>query len=90
MKVITIRLCFEGWWEEINYNIGVKQGSLFSTTLFGIHIDMLEDYLEEYDFVGLNIIGIVIILLLYIDDIVLMARTTYDLRKKLESSRNFL
>jgi hypothetical protein len=31
----------EGWSEEINYNIGVKQGCPLSLALFGIYIDKI-------------------------------------------------
>jgi hypothetical protein len=45
-----------------------------SPTLFGIYIDKLEEYLEKEGCVGPTLTGIVINLLLYADDIVLMAR----------------
>jgi hypothetical protein len=59
----------EGWLKEINYNIRVKKGCPLSPTPFGIYIDKLEYYLEVVGFVGPNIASIVIILLLYVDDI---------------------
>ena len=65
----------EGWSEEINYNIGFKQGCPLSSTLFGIYIDKLEDLWEETGCVIPTLIGIVINLLLYADDIILMARS---------------
>jgi hypothetical protein len=43
-----------------------------SLTLFGIYIDKLESCLEEAHCIFLTIAGIVIILLLYDDDIVFM------------------
>jgi hypothetical protein len=75
LRVVVVRLYenviskfrnTEGWSEEINCNIGVKQGCPLSPTLFGIYIDKLEDCLEEVGCVGLTLIGIVIILLLYV------------------------
>ena len=62
----------EGWTMDINCNIGVKQGCHLSPTLFGIYIDKLERCLEEAGCAGTILDGIVIILLLYVDDIILM------------------
>jgi hypothetical protein len=59
----------EGWSEEIKRNIGVNQGCLLPPTFFGIYIDKLEDFLEAAGCVGPNIASIVVILLLYADDI---------------------
>ena len=78
----------KGWSKEINCNIGVKQGCPFSPTLFGIYIDKLEECLEKAGCVGPTLTGIVINLILYADDIVLMARSPHDLENQ-ESSRIF-
>jgi hypothetical protein len=75
--------------EENNYSIGVKQGSPLSPTLFGIYIDKLEDCLENSSCVGLTLASIVIILLLYVDDIVLMAQSPYDPSKQLITLKDF-
>jgi hypothetical protein len=80
----------EGWSEEINCNIGVKQGCPLSPTLFGIYIDKLEDCLEEAGCVDPTLTGIVIILLLYIDDIVLMVRSPHDLGQETKNPQGFL
>ena len=72
----------EGWKIDLNCNIGVKQGFPLSPTLFSIYIHKLEKCLEEADCVGTILAGIVIILLLYADDIALMARCPFDLDKK--------
>ena len=79
----------EGWSKEINYNIGVKQGCPLSPTLFGIYIDKLEECLEKAGCVSPTLIGILINLLLYADDIVLMARSPHDLENQLRIIKDF-
>jgi hypothetical protein len=54
-----------------------------SPTIFGIYIDELEDCLEEAGHVSPTLTGIVIVLLIYVDDIFLMARSPYDLDNQL-------
>jgi hypothetical protein len=70
----------EGWSKEINYNIRVKQGCPLSPTLFGIYIDKLEECLEKVGCVSPTLTSIVINILLYADDIVLMARSPMILK----------
>ena len=72
----------EGWSEYIKCNIGVKQGFPLSPTLFGIYIDMLKGCLEEAGCAAF-LARIVVILLLYADDIVPLASCPFDLDKKL-------
>jgi hypothetical protein len=81
-KVIAKFRSTEGWREEINCHIGVKEGSPLSHALFGICIDKLEDSLEAAGCVGQTLASI-IILLLYANDIVLMARNPCDLSRQL-------
>ena len=52
-------------------------------TLFGIYIDKLEDCLEKTCCVGPTLTSIVINLLLYANDIVLMARSPHDLENQI-------
>ena len=60
-----------------------------SPTLFGIYIDKLEDCLEKTSFVSPTLTGIVINLLLYVDDIVLMERSSRDLENQLRILKDF-
>ena len=73
----------------INCNIGVKQGCPLSPTPFGIYIDKLEDFLENVGFVIPTLTGIVINILLYVDDILLMARSLHDLENQLRILKDF-
>jgi len=79
----------EGWLNDIKCNIGVKQGCLLSPTLLAIYIDKLEGCLEEAGCSGTILARIVIILLLYANDIVLLARCPSDLDKQLILLKDF-
>ena len=68
---------------DINCKIGIKQCYPLSPIIFGIYIDKLERCLEGAGFIGTILAGIVIILLLYVDDIVLMARHPSNLDNQL-------
>ena len=60
-----------------------------SPTLFSIYIHKLEKCLEEAGCACTILVGIVIILLLYVDYIVLMARCPSDLDKQLRILKDF-
>jgi len=79
----------EGWSKYIKCNIGVKQGCPLSPTLSGIYINKLEGYLEEAGCDGTIFAGIVIILLLYADNTILLARCPSDLDKQLRLLKYF-
>jgi hypothetical protein len=79
----------ECWSKEINYNIRVKQGCPLSPTLFVIYIDKLEDCLEKAGCVEPTLTSILINILLYADDIALMARSPHDLENQLRILKDF-
>jgi len=79
----------EGWSKDIKCNIGVKQGFPLSPTIFGFYIDKLEGCLEEAGSAGTILVGIVIILILYANDSVLLARCPFILDKKLRILKDF-
>jgi hypothetical protein len=78
-NIVSIFWNTKGCSEEINYNLGVNQGCPLSPTLFGIYIDKLQEWLEEVSCDDPTLIGIVIIILPYADDIVLIVRTPHNL-----------
>ena len=69
----------------MNCYIGVKQGCPPSPIYFGIYTYKLEHCLEVACCEGSILVGIVIIVL-YVDDIILVARSLYDLDKQLNNS----
>jgi len=98
LRAVTIRLyenviaklkCNEGWSKDIKCNIRVKQVFPLSPTLFGIYIDKLEGCLEEAGCASTILVGIVIIFLLYADNIVLLSRCPSNLDKQLILLKDF-
>ena len=65
-----------GMLECFSSDIGVKQGCSLSPTLFGLYIDKLEEWLNTANGEGIQLAEYVIRLLLYADDLILIAKTT--------------
>jgi hypothetical protein len=91
LRVVAVRLYentiakfrnTKGSSEEINCNIGIKQGCPLSPTIFGIYIDKLEYCLKDAGCVIPTLTSIVIIILLYSHDIFLVVKSPSDLSKK--------
>ena len=70
-------------------NIGVKQGCPLSPTLFGFYIDKLEKWLNMASGEGVQLANYVIRLLLYENDLIIITKTTNDLRKHLKELECF-
>ena len=73
----------KGYSKDIKCNIGVKQWFPLSPTLFGIYIDKLEQCLEFVGCKGIELASFLITLILYADDIVLLAKCHDYLDKQL-------
>ncbi|RYA57257.1 hypothetical protein DD598_31200 [Enterobacter cloacae complex sp. 2DZ2F16B1] len=73
--------------------IGVKQGCPLSPTLFGLLIDELEymvlDFMQQEGIEEVKIGNAVIMLLLYADDVVLLAHTLEDAQKLMSVLERF-
>ena len=70
-------------------NIGVRQGVCLSLFLFSMCVNDLEDELKINGVHGIVIDLIQLFLLLYADDIILMATTASDLQKALDILDNY-
>ena len=80
-KIITS----DGISESFRSDIGVKQGCPLSPTLFGLYIDKLEEWLNLEGEDGVLMGKYVIRLLLYADDLILIAKSTLGLQEHLIS-----
>ena len=72
----------------INSNQGLRQGCNMSPFLFAIVMEELIARIKELD-IGIKIDGLRLCILLYADDIILIAESEEDLRKALICTRNF-
>ena len=70
----------EGLSEEFDSNIGVKQGCPLSPTLFGLYIDKLEEWINKTNGEEVQLTHFVIRLLLYADDLIILAKTAKGLK----------
>jgi hypothetical protein len=90
-KNINIRVRLNGQLgDSFSSLLGVKQGDPLSPLLFGLFIDRLESYLtSEHPHIGVILNESLLNLLLYADDLVLMAETSEDLQTLLNSLSTF-
>lgn len=82
-KIRTLAHIFESF----KIDIGVKQGCLLSPTLFGLYIDKIELNLQGGD--DAHLVEFVIRLLLYADDLILIAKSALGLQEHLLSLKQF-
>ena len=70
--------------------MGVKQGCPLSPTLFGLYVDGLEKHLlATADIDALTLMGVMVPLLLYADDLILMSESASGLQKQLDALASF-
>ena len=69
---------------------GVQQGCPLSATLFGLYVDLLEKHLlETADIDAPDLMGVMVPLLLYADDLILMSKSASGLQKQLDALASF-
>ena len=68
--------------------MGVKQGCPLIPTLFGLYVDGM-DMLETADIDAPTLMGVIVPLLLYADDLVLMSESASGLQKQLDALASF-
>ena len=92
-KVVCRVRMQEGFSEFFSSTIGVKQGCPLSPTLFGLLIDELEkmvlDSMQDEGIKKVLIGNVVIMLLLYADDVVLLAHEVKDAQRLMQVLEKF-
>jgi len=78
-----------GFTDLINILKGVLQGESLSPTLFTMYLEEIVKILKESKVDGINLLLIEIIILLYADDIILMATNQLDLQKQINILKEF-
>ena len=83
----------QGFSKSFVSNMGVKQGCPLSPTLFGIYIDELEELITEItkqEGIDGPAVGLyTVLILLYADDVILMAHTVEGVQRLLETLKVF-
>ena len=75
--------------ESFRSDIGIKQGCPWSPTLFGLYIDKLEEWLNSQGGDVKYLGKFVIRLLLYANDLILIAKPALGLQEHLQSLEHF-
>ena len=74
--------------EEFFYSIGLRQGCVLSPLLFNLFIDGIVKFIYEEN-LGILVGDVLIFILLYADDIVLLAESEEELQKMVAKLENF-
>ena len=76
--------------EPFTSSMGVKQGDPLSPLLFGLFIDRVESFIrEKCPTIGVSMMGRLVQVLLYADDLVLMANSPTELQQLLDCLGDF-
>ena len=71
------------------YSVGLRQGEIMSPILFSLFVDDLELFLQGNPDSGLVIDDIVLIILLFADDIVIFGKTPQELQDNLNHLQSY-
>lgn len=78
----------EGLTDDVRITEGVLQGEILSPLLFILYISDIDDYFRSRDLSGIDINNkLDVMILLYADDLAIVARNKADLRTKLKALR---
>jgi hypothetical protein len=80
----------DGLTEKIKIMKGVLQGETASPTIFNLFLDGLAEKLEKSGIAGLRLLSHIVHILLYADDMVIVAPSAETLQMKLITAANFL
>ena len=76
-----VRSC-NSYSDFFNYSVGLRQGETISPIMYSLFIEDIELFLQDNTSSGLTFDDIVLILLLFADDMILLGQTPSELQKK--------
>ena len=82
-KVKSCVRCCNSYSDFFEYAVGLRQGEVLSPLLFSLFVEDLELYLQSDPTSGLHIDDIVVILLLFADDMVIFGKSPEELQTNL-------
>ena len=75
--------------DYFNYAVGLRQGEVMSPLLFSLFVEDLELFLQNDVSSGLSIDDIVLILLLFADDMAIIGKSPGEVQKHLDLVSNY-
>ena len=71
--------------EYLSYAVGLRQGEVMSPILFSLFVEDLELFLQDGVHSGLNIEDIILILLLFADDMAILGKSPEEIQSHLDN-----
>ena len=88
----TVKSCVKGCNSYSDYfecAVGLKQGEVISPVLFSLFVDDLELFLQDDPNCGIKINALLMIVLLFADDMVILGNSQSDLQCRLNLSKEY-